>query len=424
MKKAIRLTAFMLALISVLTSFVACDFGSQGDDTTATPSDNTTATPTIDTTEAAGETTMNMDNLEAQTLTFKEKSDLEKFKQIGRSVIVNNALCCDLAGSGIEFAGVFEGEVKLEILVEAKEENTCYFTVYVDGVRIEDEYDAQGNRTSGAFEVKAGAAKEVVLANFDKAGLHNIRIVKQTGVRFALAAFRKLSFKGYLTEKPADKELYIEFIGDSITSGQGTVGTNGYELPGKLKADYSDVTKSFSHYIAEEYGADLSVISESAIAVSGSYKSDGRTIFEHYYSYSYMRETAKNKYPYDFKNERVPDLVIIGLGTNEYELIKKNKTSVEQVKKEAERLIKFIRESYGEDVPIIWTYGMLNTGANIISCVKGVLDSLGGADAGLYYVPISGDSKGYSAHPSGAAHTNVANTIITYINRKGILSTK
>ena len=292
----------------------------------------------------------------------------------------------------------------------------------MDGVRIEDEYDAQGNRTSGAFEVKAGAEKEVVLANFDKAGLHNIRIVKQTGVRFALATFRKLSFKGYLTENPADKELYIEFIGDSITSGQGSVGTNGYALPGKLKADYSDVTKSYSHYIAEEYGADLSVISESAIAVSGSYKSDGRTIFEHYYSYSYMRETANNKYPYDFKNERVPDLVIIGLGTNEYELIKKNKTSIEQVKKETERLIKFIRESYGEDVPIIWTYGMLNTGANIISCVKSVLDSLGGADAGLYYVPISGDSKGYSSHQSGAAHTNVAKTIIAYINRKELLS--
>ena len=403
-------------------------------DTQATTQGTTEGTTDTQATTEGTQSTENnndQDNSNAEltdkTYYFEKAEDLAHFKRIGRTVVADGGLCCDYVGTGVEFTGTFVGEVTIKITVEkvAGQESRyagCYFTVYIDGVRVEDFYDDNGNRIEGAARVFDGT-EEIPLAYFGNPGKHTIRIVKQTGPRNCLACFEELIMTGELTEKPADKDLYIEFIGDSITSGQGTAGVKGAEnlYNGTNVTDYSDGTKTYAYLTAKEFDADYSIISESAIAMDGSWFG-GRTIFDHYNSYSHAREHTKgDKYSFDFENARVPDLVVINLGTNDSALTNNPNTShpttPEKVNAAVKKFISLIREKYGDDVSIVYASGMLGNSGATWNAIYSALDELGG----IYKVTLPGDAAGQSDHPSAAAHENAGNTLINFIKDNNLL---
>ena len=365
------------------------------------------------------------DSLVYSIYDLEDAEDLAYVKQLGRTFVADGGLCCDYVGSGIEFEGIFYGEVCVTITVEAVDASRyagCYFTLYIDGERIEDTYDANGNRTEGALHAFDGT-EEIPVAYFAKPGKHTIRIVKQTGPRNCIASIDEIAMTGELTEAPAEKELYIEFLGDSITSGQGTAGVKGAEntYAGTNVSDYADGTKTYAYLTAEHFNADCSIISESAIAMNGSWFGDGRTIFDHYGSYSYHRETANKKYAYDFANARVPDLVVINLGTNDEALTSNGRTDATKTKAAVKELITLIRQNYGTDVPIVYASGMLGRNSATWQAIDAAIADLGGESAGIYTVTLPGDSAGQSSHPSAQAHKNAGDTLINFIKQKNLL---
>ena len=447
MKKILILTALLLILTMMPFTLFSCDSTEDPQPTEAptnAPTEAPTSKPTEKPTSKPTDNNNNNDDnnnnnnnnnndeeleyedLEDRTYAFKDEEDLAYFKRIGRSVVVNRWLCCDNTASGIEFEGVFEGEVNLEIRVEVAESNSpvCFFTVYIDGKRVEDTYNSDGDRTEGAFVVEQGV-EVVTLADFDEPGRHTIRIVKQCGPRLMLASFKELSITGYLLPAPEEKELYIEVLGDSITSGQGTAGwkaTAGNVIPNADRVDFADGTKTYAYLTAEEFDADYSIISESAIALDGSWFGDGRTIFDHYNSYSLKRETARDKYAFDFENERVPDLIVINLGTNDSALTGNGKTNTTKTKAAVKELVELIRDGYGTDVPIVWINGMLDNGGATWDAIDAAFAELGGEDADLYRLKVSGgDSIGHTSHPSANAHKQAAEDLIKFIKNKGLL---
>ena len=131
--------------------------------------------------------------------------------------------------------------------------------------------------------------------NLPSANVKNIRVYKETQAmgdddkhRFLL---KSLSTDGDLlpvTPQP----LRIEFIGDSITSGEGTVGAKG-------ETDWTSIffgaTKTWAIKLASSLGADFNVISQSGWGVVCGYDSnlgDVRYAYLSSYGASYSESTG------------------------------------------------------------------------------------------------------------------------------------
>ena len=131
---------------------------------------------------------------------------------------------------------------------------------------------------------------------------------------------------------------------------------------------------------------------------------------DYYPCASYFRDTEEK---YDF--ERVPDLVVINLGTNDQSKGCKDKDFKERV----EELVNLVRDSYGENVEILWIYDMMNYGKQDL--VLATLDEMGGELMGLYTLKVTRDNNGGTSHPDLKAHGVVAQQLIDFIEENYLL---
>lgn len=310
----------------------------------------------------------------------------DQIKWSGRNELLGNGVAMDQVASGFEFKIEAEGEVK----VTADVTGDTYFTVYIDGVR-----QAERGRISPT-------EKTMTIAEFATSEEHVIRVVKQTEAQFSLCTLRTLEFEGSLKDKPDEKPLYLEFMGDSITCGFGNLTDKSNTEAGT--ALYEDGTQAFPFVTAEKLSADVSVVGCSGIGAAKAF-----TTFlekDYYASSSYYRDPAT---AYDF--ERVPDCVIINLGTNDAA----NGASKSEFQAAVKALVKQVRgtEGYNADVPIIWTDGLML--AQVESWVTEAFTELGGADAGLYVVTFQSDLNGGGTHPTLAGHEAAATVLAEFI---------
>ena len=193
----------------------------------------------------------------------------DKIKIIGRYQTTASGIASDFTASGIEFRGVMKGKVYVDIRCH----DLTFFTVFVDGVR-----------QSKRYEVKAGRnATTLTVANFgETSGEHTIRVLKQTESKFSLAEFRRITIDGELSAPPENNELYIEFIGDSLTCGLGNLATP--TTSSASTARYEDGTYGYAFLTAEALGADYSIIHHVIRAVGRAH----RDIFG-FYGYDSLR---------------------------------------------------------------------------------------------------------------------------------------
>ena len=322
---------------------------------------------------------------------------VDSLKLLGRNTVTSNGIICDHSASGIEFCAYIEGEVRLSVSVSmrttpagAYEANT-YYTVYVDGVRQEKR-----------FNVASGEVT-LTIANFEEGGVHTIRILKQTESQNSLSILKSLKFKGYFEEAPAEKELLIEFIGDSITSGYGNLCVNGAANPGN--ALNQDATQTYAYMTAEKLGADHSLVSYSGIGVAKGWPD---FLMEEFFpADSYCRSTTDA-----YEKSFTPDIVVINLGTNDNT---KGAVATTFITK-AKALIKLIRDTYGEDVKIIWVSNMMGSSMQTFSAKA--ITALGGEANGLYTCTLPQEQKGGGGHPSIAGHTAAADVLVKFIQEK------
>lgn len=181
-----------------------------------------------------------------------------------------------------------------------------------------------------------------------------------------------------------EKSMKIEFIGDSITSGEGTVGAK------KELCWSSMIFGSVNHYAsmtAEKLGADYRIVSQSGWGVLSSWDGNPGCSLPKYYekvcgvAVAGENEKAGAGEDYDFSSWQ-PDAVVINLGTNDeaafyqpaqymdemgvlfdqkmemdgtYEV-----ASLKRLENAMEDFIKKVRY-YNPGAYIFWAYGMLGT---------------------------------------------------------------
>ncbi len=194
--------------------------------------------------------------------------------------------------------------------------------------------------------------------NMPSASIKNVRVYKETQAmgddakhRFLL---KSLSTDGDLlpvTPQP----LKIEFIGDSITSGEGTAGAKG-------ETDWSSIffggTKTWAFKIAQKLGADFNVISQSGWGVVCGYDSNfDHALPKYYQEVCSVANRFGGEKEWDFSNFE-PDMVIVNLGTNDQNPCQSRPDIAELFEPAVISFLKKIRAKNSK-AKIVWCYGMI-----------------------------------------------------------------
>ena len=316
------------------------------------------------------------------------KSNISKIKTYGRSISLDTGIACDFSGSGIEFkVSILGGDVKIMV----NSADTSYYTLYINGER-------QADRL-----IFANGTAEYTLANNLAAGEYTFKLIKQSMIDYSETAMISLSISGSLLERPADNEILIEFVGDSITCGHSVIT----EHSAGSSASF-DATSAYAYLTAQKLGADHSLVARSGWALLEDANGSGSVATNIYPYTSYIRSNEV------YVPTRTADIVVIHLGTNDLNARDNYSTDFVVAAK------KFIAEvkKMNPDAKIVWAYGSMMTGNNLTTFktkVETIISDLGGAAAGLYAVQLPTDRSGGMSHPSAAGHVASAEVLAQFI---------
>lgn len=327
---------------------------------------------------------------------------LGKYKTQGRTSIINNLLMVDYSASGIEFSAFCEGDVSLTFnatsLISGNE-GGCYFTVIVDGVKKARDFC----HLTATGDITVKIAEDLVLGN------HTFEIYRQTEIERATVGIKSISLNGTIKYAPADKDMYVEFIGDSISTAFGNLTTNGSDVSYSYPK-YQDVTQGYAYLTARALNADWSIIAQQGRGAKYGYTTENLQDIYPKLRYNKDRNTA-----YDFT--RQPDVVVIALGTNDINTYSsKFSATLDDVKTGFEEMLALVR-SKNPNAKIVWAYNMMTNRANDI--ITSVIDEAGGEFAGYYSVKLTNNTAGGQGHPYYTAHEIMANELSTFI--KGVM---
>ena len=386
MKKFLSL---ILAVVMLISMLVACNDSNDTVDTDAntgasapetdpvTP-DTDPVTPdtdpvTPDTDPAPTGTKYALNN----TATWVKKLD-------GRMEATADYITCDWSASGIEFTATCKGDVTFEVKATTKMgggKEGCYFRAYVDGA-------AYLNGESPYYEVKGDS--KITLKNLPD-GTHTIKLVKATGYTLANVDLKSVYLEGTVGETaPADNQLFIEFVGDSISCGWGVVG--GYN------GAYTDqdATLAYPYLIASSMKADYSVV-----AVSGQGIIKGNPGIAGGYRYASPYRSAKVEYGF----ERKANVVVINADTNDAYDNYPTETYIEALK----NFIKYVREKNGENTHIVLVCNMMKI--NYADAIGNLVKTLGGAESKYYYYKAKTAEGVHTSHPTAEENVTYASEI-------------
>lgn len=384
MRKILKNVFLALVILSVLAVLTSC-----GNEEAELPTE--ADTDIIETEEVESETEPELPTGPV-LVTYSPTSDADKFRFVGRMNPCDEGVYWDYAASGIEFCGEIVGDVVLSLSCD----RDTYFTVYVDGERADERFFASAEDDA------------LTVASFVELGFHTVKVLRQTEMQWSLAVLESVTVTGSLDSAPADRDILIEFIGDSLTSGYGNLG--GQSAPNAGIALYEDATRTYAFLTAESFGADATLISCSGVRLS---RGDSKFSALEFYQNAALYRSREISYE---NNSRVPDLIVINLGANDYF----SESDVEDFGAEVRALIEYVRDFYGVDIPIVWAYNMIGEGNSAyMQKMREVIDAMGGEEVGLYYTKLEFDRSGGGAHPSLTGHEWSAKKLVKFITEKG-----
>ena len=254
----------------------------------------------------------------------------------------------------------------------------------------------------------------------------NVRIIRDTPAmtekndKSNILMIRSVLTDGEI-EPVLNRMIRIEFIGDSITCGEGCGGA--VDQMDWNSACFSAID-SYPFYIAQALDAEYNVIAQSGWGVVFSYEGKKEEAIPSCYGQicgltgGDRARRMGAKQPWDFTSWQ-PDIIIINLGTNDAQAIEDagfNARQTRMRKDFAAGIVSFLKElrAMNPNAQIIWAYGMLGD-----QMADEIRDSMN-----LYYQE-TGDDKvmfflledtptedfGSREHPGPQAHRRAAEDI-------------
>ena len=224
-------------------------------------------------------------------------------KPLGRTQVnaAGTGITADWSGSGFDVN--VTGGGKLTVGYKASYSN--YWAVLVDGEQIWRDL-LSANTSGGTFSVTIPA------------GAHTVRVVKETQISTSTTAYSMLTtlaFDGTIVGAPEKKDIYIEFVGDSYSCGDGAIGT--YTPGVKWLAEEDSATHAFTYYTAQELDADYSIVARGGIGLYTGVSAEEGTWNAVSMPGIYQNVSGYNSNNGAYGFEREPDVVVIELGAND-----------------------------------------------------------------------------------------------------------
>lgn len=326
----------------------------------------------------------------------------------------------DQSASSLEFT--LTGSSKIELYGSwSNHSEDVYFTVYINGAR-------QNKRVKFTYLDRTA----VIAEGLNYKNTYTIKLVRETEEKYGQFVARSLNigYLGRMLDAPGEEGLYVEFIGDSITCGLGSLcgylsddgltvlnnqsGEGSYKcgIESSETSFCEDATNSYAYLAAQTLNADCKFISYSGIGV---YKGYGSFQMGEYF------EQHKS-------TDRVPDLVVINLGTNDFfKNLNNTSFNYDAYKTAVKDLIDEVRTAYGENTKILWATGLMNESDNrFMTAIDEEITKLK-ADGykNLYYFgELTKSSGGHNGHPTKEGAKVAAKELVDYIVNNGILADK
>ena len=266
---------------------------------------------------------------------------------MGRMDYSQRPLALDWTGSGMEFR--FRGTDAWAKLEAPAASPVMWMIVLADGMPIT------------RFPVEPGIRLYPLLLGLEAEQERTVTLMKETqcmpGNPEATVLLRSLRIDGELLELP-ERDCRIEFIGDSLTSGEGALAARDNM---EWVTPWFTARGNYSWYACEALNAERSILSQSGWGVNWDYQHTEENNMSDAYEYTvgvlHGPEAEKRgcSKPWDF-TRRQPDIVCIRLMTNDNNGMLE-KDSFEQDRETAVRgaadLIRKVRK-HNPQAKIVW----------------------------------------------------------------------
>lgn len=331
----------------------------------------------------------------------------ENVKLLGRTYFDGEKLFCALSGSGAEFT--FNG-TKCSVTVTGDSnatspsaaDNQARVAIYVNGERVVDDMVDNIQETYDVFESDTPQTAVISIVKLSESPMSTIGIkeIKATGSKIA---------------PTPNKDVLIEFIGDSITCGYGI---DDPDKDHHFSTKTEDVTKAYAYKTAEKLGADYSMVSFSGYGIVSGYTNDkkvaAQTVPQFYtklgYSWASNGSFVPANVEWDF-GKRQPDIIVVNLGTNDDSYTKTDSEKQQEYCDGYVEFLKKIREN-NPDAKILCTLGIM--GDRLFEKVQLAVDTYteqtGDGNISTMKFDVQNPNDGYSAdwHPSVTTHEKAA----------------
>lgn len=311
----------------------------------------------------------------------------------GRSYMSGEDIRLDHAANAVE-VGIVGSKLIVNLTTSAK----SYMRVWIDDVEQKERIPVLVSKKR--YTVVSGLTDEY----------HKIRIVKATEMQSANWSLASLEADAFATVSEKS-DFKIEFIGDSISAGYGTLGSPNEPY----SVDNSDSTRTYAYSAANELNADYSVVAWSGICTKAYHWDKTLNMLKLYQQISKSNQT---KYAFDFN----PDVVVVNLGTNEASYLQPiygGSTYAAIFPADYREFLTIIRNN-NPDAFIICLYGMMGFDSSITDGIITAIEQMD--DENIIFNPfdIRPNGLGSSGHPSEAAQMDWGKTLAKHIQRLGL----
>ena len=194
------------------------------------------------------------------------------------------------------------------------------------------------------------------------------------------------------------RPLFLEFIGDSLTSGEGLAGAR--EETDWISSFFS-TSQSWARLTADLLQADFRAVSQSGWGVCSGWDGDAAHAIPPWYE---KTRTLR---------DREPDVIIINLGTNDANAIQSGAGPVgtDGFEEAAFQFLKQLRAEHPA-ARLMWAYGML--GAPLRPQLERAVKRFG--DAYYLHLPaVTAETMGSRQHPGPLCHRAAAQTAAEFL---------
>ena len=249
-------------------------------------------------------------------------------RRLGRSVSSGEGIWLSWSNSGIEFS--FSGTEASAVIYSDSGftgDSSVLMGVFIDG------------EAECSLRFTVGSEKsEYRLCSGLENSVHTVKLLKLSEALYGAACVESVSCDGGNISATKERELYFEFIGDSVTCGYGTLAESSRS---GFAVSEEDASKTAGYILADGYNADSSFICATGFGVSTDSIGETSNVIPNVYEYTaplFELRHRDNSALWGF--ERQADVIFINLGYDEQQVAVSSQTATSRF---IERYISFVK---------------------------------------------------------------------------------